>query len=392
MNLKDALASARISYRQLAKATSISAPAIYQIVKHGEYPVRLGEDETKRRIGAALTKAGVSVERVHWPAPGIRPGATGYWRNRRLGIVSADPQPTEEATEAIELMQLDRAVLQLFGLRVNPFLNDVETDDDVFQYKGHDQVATAIRDAIDQRGMLAVVAPSGAGKTTIWDGIESEYGMHDDTVICKPQLKFRERLTPEHLARALIYGLCGESVHIPREGEARGRQLSAALRAIRTSSVDRKAVLYIDDAHFCNASVLRQLKTFFEEKIGRFRLLAIVLVGLPELKHKLAAFPEVGNRVRLVEVPQVPVTDYLAFKLRRVGSSTDKLFEPSGWEAFSDRFRAPRRPALGYPLLINAACIQAMCKLYQNGAQPGERITREIVDMLPGGPAIRRIA
>jgi hypothetical protein len=62
-------------------------------------------------------------------------------------------------------------------------------------------------------------------------------------------------------------------------------------------------------------------------------------------------------------------------------------------EVVLDRWREKRsRPALGYPLQINSACIQAMAKLYQNGAQPGERITREIVDMLPGGPAIRRIA
>ncbi len=391
ITLKDALSQGRISYRQLAHSTGISAAVVYHLVNFGEYPVRIGEEETKRRIAIVLAKANVNVSAVRWPEPGVRPSYTGVRRSRRLGLIPTNPQPTTDATEAIELMQLDRSVLQLFGLRTNPFLNDVESDDDVFNYRGHQQVATAITDAIEQRGFLAVVAPSGAGKTTIWDGIESEYGMRDDTVICRPQLKDREKLTPEHIARALIYGLCGEGAHIWREGERRGRQLSQALRAIRTGAVDKKAVLLIDDAHFCSTSMLRQLKTFFEEKIGRFRLLSIIMIGLLELKNKLAAFPEIGNRIRLVEVPPVPVVDYLQFKLRRVGSTVEKLFDPSGWDAFVNRFREPRKAALGYPLLINAACIQAMVKLAQNGAQPGERITREIVDILPGA-AVRRVA
>jgi type II secretory pathway predicted ATPase ExeA len=216
--------------------------------------------------------------------------------------------------------------------------------------------------------------------------------MRDDTVICKPQTKEKHKLTPEHLVRALIYGLLGDNAHVCREAEDRGRQLSQALRQIRTAEIDKKVVLYIDDAHFCGANVLRQLKTFFEEKIGRYRLLAIILVGLPELKNKLAAFPEIGNRIRLVEVPPVPVQEYIAFKLKRVGSSVEKLFDGAGFDAFVDRFRQPRRPAMGHPLLINAACIQAMVKLHQNGGQPGERITREIIDLLPGGATARRAA
>jgi type II secretory pathway predicted ATPase ExeA len=138
--------------------------------------------------------------------------------------------------------------------------------------------------------------------------------------------------------------------------------------------------------------VLRQLKTFFEEKIGRFRLLTIVLVGLPTMKNKLAEFPEIGNRIRLVEVPPVSVKEYLDFKLKRVGSSIDKIFTADGLDAFLDRFRAPKRPALAHPLIINATCIRAMVKLSDNGGGVGERITREIVDQLPGQAPARRVA
>lgn len=151
-------------------------------------------------------------------------------------------------------------------------------------------------------------------------------------------------------------------------------------------------MLYIDDAHFCDRTTMRMIKTFYETKVGRFRVMAIVLVGLPELQHKLAVFPEVGNRIRLVEVPPVPVEPYLEFKFRRVGADLKKVFDAAGLKAFCDRFRAGAgRVAAGRPLEINAGCIRAMFKLYDNGAQPGERITAEIVDALPGG-AVRRFA
>jgi type II secretory pathway predicted ATPase ExeA len=88
----------------------------------------------------------------------------------------------------------------------------------------------------------------------------------------------------------------------------------------------------------------------------------------------------------------VPVLEYLQFKLKRVGSSVEKLFDPGGIEALLSRYKQPRRGAFGYPLLINSMCIRAMVRLYDNGAQPGERITQEIVDQLPGAATIRRAA
>jgi type II secretory pathway predicted ATPase ExeA len=393
VTLREALKRAKLTYRPFAHTLRISPTSISRLVNYGEYPMRIGEDEVRRRISEVLERAGIDGADIEWPAVGIRPEYTGQRRERATGhaIQRHDGHKyISKTTEEIDLMQLDRNVLSLFALRTNPFLNDVEADEDVFRFKGYDMVETAICEAIEQRGFLALTGESGSGKTTIWDGVESEYSRRDDTVICRPLVKAKDTLTPEHLARCLIYGLLGDDVRVRANAEDRGRQLSTALRAIRSGTADRKAVLFLDDAHFCTGSVLKQLKTFFEEKIGRYRLLAIILIGLPTLKMKLSEFPEIGNRIRLVEVPPVPVKEYLEFKLRRAGSSIDKLFDPAGFEAFCDRFRAPRRPPLGRPLIINAACIRAMVMLHQNGAQPGERITRDIIDQLPGAAPARR--
>lgn len=368
MTLAEALKKGRVTLRPLARATGISISAISNITKLGQYPVRIGAEEARKRISDFLKTKGINPKHIEWPE----------WE---LPAAATELAPS---TEGIDLMQLDRSVLQLFGLRSNPFINDVETDDDVLRYRGYEVVEQAIADAIDQRGFLAVVAESGSGKTTIWDGIEAEYGSKENVIICKPNVMNKEELSPEHLARTLIYGLTGDHVTVRANAEDRGRQLSAALRNIRTEGNDRKAVLYIDDAHYCSTTVLRQLKTFFEEKIGRYRLLSVILVGLPTLKMKLSEFPEIGNRIRLVEVPPVPVEEYMAFKLQRAGTSVEAIFEPDGWEAFVNRFKQGRRAAVGRPLAINATCIRAMVRLHANGAQKGERVSREIVDSIPG--------
>lgn len=368
MQLRELLERNGVSIRALAKGTGISKSVIHRLTQN-EVPQR-DAGRIRELVSRELAAQGIDTTDLVWPV-----------------------QAVEDPTKGIELMQFDRAVMQFFGLRKNPFLRDIEADGDVLRFRGYETVETAIRDTIEQRGFLAISADSGAGKTTVWDGIEAECREREDVVICKPLVKSRETMTAEHLTRALIYGLAGDDIRIPRDAEDRGRLLSRLLRNVRSGEQDRRVVLMIDDAHFCTMQVLRQLKTFFEEKLGRYPVLGIVLIGLPTLKTKLGQFPEIGNRIRLVEMPLVKIEEYLEFKLSRVGSTVDRIFDEGGWAAFCERFKTgPRRPAMGRPLVINSMVIRAMVRLHANGAAPNERITREIIDSLPGEAAVRKAA
>jgi len=371
---------AGVTQNKLGENIGISRTQAARLMQ-GYWPVRKSVDELKRRIARLLELRGGVTTDITWPDEG---GYQPAIDNNKWLI----PQ------EGIEHMSLDKSVLSHFGLRSNPFQNDVNDEDDVLRYRGYEGVEMAIEETIEERGFLAIISESGSGKTTIWDGVEAKYKDRADVMICKPQIKSKDKMEPEHLARCLIYGLGGEGTKIAMNSEDRGRQLSTLLKGVRTQGADRRAVLYIDDAHFISVSVLRQLKTFFEEKVGRFRLLAIVLVGLPMLKNKLAEFGEIGNRIRVVEVPPVNVQEYLEFKLGRAGVPLDRLFSPDGQAAFLDRFRSPgqRRPPQDRPLIINAMCIRAMCRLVASGAAAGEKITREIIDKLPGEGGVRRAA
>lgn len=383
MQLKDALNYAGVSYAKLAKLIGLSAAALCRLTNYGEYPTRRDADEVKTAILAVLDKHGVNPADVKWPAA-RRPGyGNGHRREAALGqpLVHRESGPAM-TQEEIDLMQIHPEVLSYFGIRRNPFLNDVEADEDVYTTKAYKHVEESILKAIEDRAMVAVVGPSGAGKTTIWDGVQAALEGRDDVKICRPYLTERDKLSPGHITRALIYGLAGDNAVIKANAEDQGRQLARHLLASNYGK-EFKPVLYIDDAHFASTRVLRQIKTFYESKVGRHRVLAIVLVGLEELKDKLAIFPEIGNRITLVEVQPVSVRDYLEFKLKRVGVAVSNIFDPAGLEALLDRFKpSPRAQPRGYPLEINNTVIVAMVKRFRTCAGPGEKVGRDVVDSL----------
>lgn len=386
MQLAEAITCSGLSLERFGRLLNphMSKSALCRLCKYGEWPTRRDKAATQDAIVAVLSRHNVHAT-IQWPGQGVRPG---YGDARRREANAGEPihrYRPELTLQEIDTMQLDRDVLAAFGLRTNPFVNDCESEADIYRTRGYDSAIRSIMDAIKERSFLAISAPSGAGKTTIWEGVETALAGREDIVICKPHLKDKEVMTPNHLAKALLYGLNGSTYSVPRDAEDCGRALSEALRL--AAQQQRTPVLYIDDAHFSSTKVLRQLKTFYEEKAGRLRLMAIILVGLPELKNKLATFSEIGNRCRVLDIQPVPVADYLGHKLKRAGSSMDRLFDAGGRAALEERFRAERgtKLALGYPLAINTTVIRAMVTWVRSGAQMGERMTRELIDSLPGG-------
>ncbi len=398
MRAHEALAEAGISNRRLAvlfterTGTSMSKTTAQRAVRCGLYPTRFGDVKRFQSVvEGILAEHGISGE-IEWH------GQRKRMHGEKCEVIGRpfDIWAGERATEIreMELMQLSEEVLALFRLKKNPFENDVRSDTDVFRPKesGYAKVEREIRRGIKERSMLALIAPSGSGKTTLWDGIEDELINREDVVLCKPMAPDREQLRPTHLARALLASLLGRGAKIAGDINSMGTQLYEALKAAQDQS--RTVVLYIDDAHFVNRTLLRQIKTFYEYKVGHRRLLAIVMIGINELGEKLGRFREVGDRTRTLTMPLVPVEKYLEFKLNRVGSGLSKLFDTEGLKAFKERFQAAKgKHSVGRPLAINAACIRCMVALEENEAVAGERITRAIVDGVSAGQArARRVA
>jgi type II secretory pathway predicted ATPase ExeA len=376
MTLPEALKSAGIGYRLLAKELGIGKSTLGRIAARGWYPQRFDIEDFTTRLHATLKRHGVvHADDVELPTPIDRTRKT---------------TPKKEEVEEVP-MQIDRDTLSHFGLKRNPFLNDIETDADVFAWPGHKKILQTLRDGIEERAFVSLIGPSGAGKTTIIDTLEAEMLERGDTIICRPQVMAKDRLLPDHLVTALLASILGDEAHIYVDRERRGRQLSRALIQQYNGTQQRRVVLLIDDAHYCQSGMLRQLKTFYEQKIGRTRLMSIILVGLPELRQKLQLFQEIGNRSYMAEIGPVPLRAYLDHKLSRVGADVSSLFDGPGFEAFAERFRGARRTALGHPQLINAQTIRAMAKLMESEPKPGEKISAAVIDRMPGAQAAIRL-
>ncbi len=399
MTPAEALVKAGITYDKLGSlirgknGQASSRTACHLAIRCATYPQRFGESNFKAEVERVVRERGVRDE-IDWHEH-VKLGPHGEhgpllgekWEKRANRVSLQD-------IREMELMQLNEEVLALFRLKRNPFENDLRSESDVFKLNdgGYEKVEREILRGIKEHSMLALVAPSGSGKTTLWEGIEDDLINREDVVLCKPMAADRERLRPTHMVRALLFGLLGDSAQVAGDIERMSRQLYSALKDAQAKR--RTVILYIDDAHFMNRTLLRQIKRFYEFKTGRDRMLSIVMIGIEALGEKLGQFREVGDRTRTLTMPVVPVEKYLEFKLGRVGSSVPKLFDSDGLKAFKERFQAGKgKHAVGRPLAINAACIRCMVALEENGAVAGARINRDIVDGVESGqPRARRAA
>ena len=74
-----------------------------------------------------------------------------------------------------------------FNLPRNPFQDDVQTPDDVYQTPSVRYVRAALNDCAQHHGFLAVVGESGAGKSTLAEDLEERLKADKrDVLIIRP--------------------------------------------------------------------------------------------------------------------------------------------------------------------------------------------------------------
>jgi general secretion pathway protein A len=132
-----------------------------------------------------------------------------------------------------------------------------------------------------------------------------------------------------------------------------------------THAKGRKTVLIIDEAQNLSADVLEQLRLLTNLETNQFKLLQIILLGQPELRHKLSR-PELRQlaqritaRYHLGPLSRKDVEAYVTHRLSVAGlktqlfspSSMDKLYQLSG----------------GVPRLINVLCDRSLLGAFVKG-------------------------
>ena len=172
---------------------------------------------------------------------------------------------------------MKRRVLQHFGIAEKPlFVNGI------FSMYSQD-----VRNAVMDNEMIALVGPTGAGKTELYKHACLHLKTNPDQapIFVRVCNKNKERLTIASIINAIIYDISDEG---PRHDmEARSRQVVRLLgeKVVREK---KHVCVVIEEAHRLHANTYRAIKELREESFaGVTPLFSIVLIGQQALEMKL---------------------------------------------------------------------------------------------------------
>ena len=354
----------------LARHLHVSPGTLADAINHGQWPK--GKPHLRDDLRAYLIGAGVPAARLV-QALEVNHGSTKddarFLGGRRTGSHAATKEEVQMLTRKHTITPEARAA---FALARDPFVEDVGDASDVFLSADIRRVREAMWATARHGGLMAVVGESGAGKTTLrrdlLDRIQRE---KSSTIVIEPYVLAMEdsdtkgkTLKSAHIAEAIMAAI--NPLERPkRSPEARFRQLHALLKDSYRSG--GRHVLVIEEAHCLPTATLKHLKRFYELEDGFKKLLAIILIGQPELRLRLsernAEVREVVQRCEIVEIAPLDnhLEAYLRFKFKRVGNDLDRVFDKGAIDALRQKLTfapksgrsCPTEPvSLLYPLAV----------------------------------------
>ena len=382
--LQPVLAAHEITQSDLARAVGLSAAAACRLVKHGLLPARRAGEVRKRALDY-LRGRGVSMAHLRNLVLPVLAAPTKEVGPAELHLGEAVPEsPNADQAEPKEESMLLRnetlttAAKRHFKLMRSPFVDDIQSRDDVFASQHGRYVRAALMDAATNHGFIAVVGESGSGKSTLREDLEERIREERKPIIViKPYVLAMEpndtRGKPmkagqiaESIARTLA-----PNIQLKSSPDARYRQVHELLKASRAAGYSH--LLMIEEAHRMPLPTLKHLKNFMELKDGLRRLLGVCLVGQPELQLLLSEQnPEVREIVqRCEQIVMEPLDNdlegYLTHKLERAGARLADLFEGDALDAIRARLismprggRASDARSMCYPLVVNNLVCRAL--------------------------------
>lgn len=369
-----------LSQRDVARASGLSQPMVNRIVA-GRWPAK-GAALVRKSVDAVLRQHGATPQQLvalYAAAPQKQVGPDVVEHARAVSPATQ----VEAEVKGEDPMLLQNAALtpearEHFALPRNPFVDDVQSSDDVYQTPSVRYVRATLLDCAQHHGFVAVVGESGAGKSTLAEDLEERInaGGHDVVVIRPYVLAMEESdskgktLKSSQIAEAVTHALAPQA-SLKSSPEARFRQVHELLRA--SARAGRHHLLLIEEAHCLPSATLKHLKRWTEIKDGLRRLIGVALIGQPELRQRLATggaeVREVAQRCEVVELGALDadLEGYLRHKFARFDLTYEQVFAPDAADAIRARLiHLPRggKPqdarSICYPLVVNNLVCRAM--------------------------------
>jgi type II secretory pathway predicted ATPase ExeA len=373
-----------------AKGKPLSWTAAEYILNFNFWPKQTPVQHIKAQTETLLRRAGVSEEvlRTIWEEDLVNE----FHRKQPVGChVTSDRRRLVYATEVppLEVPMLTAAARKQFALFRDPFIDDVQSADDIFLADSQRHVRESMFSAARCGGFLAVIGESGSGKTTLRRDLLDRIRRESQPIVAiQPRILDKGRLTAGLICEAIVRDLTQQNPRTSLEGKA--RQVEEVL--IGSCRAGNSHVLLIEEAQDLPVATLKYLKRFWELEDGFRKLLAIILIGQPELKNKLDerqnyAAREVIRRCEIVEITPLDakLEDYLALKFKRIGKSASDIFEADAFDAIRARLtlRSSRgsegRVSQLYPLVVNNLVVKAINMAAEIGARKiGAEIIKEV--------------
>ena len=260
---------------------------------------------------------------------------------------------------------------KVFKFFKDPFIDDVQSEADIYMSDEHRYIEAAMLDAARHSGFLAVSGDVGSGKSTIRKKVFAQLKRDNNVLIISPRCIDKSRLTASMISDAVVRDISNETPRLHLEDKT--RQVIRLLTERADNS--QRHCLFLEEAHDLSEKTLKYLKRFYElEELedGFRRLLGIILVGQLEMKRKLderSSFDarEVIRRCQIVELGPLSgendLEKYLGLKFKKAGIKPENVFEDDAYQAIRDRLtlqNGRKKVSHIYPLLLNNYAAKAI--------------------------------
>ena len=240
-----------------------------------------------------------------------------------------------------------------YGLKEKPF--DLHPDPGfLYMSRGHENAYTHLGYAIrENKGFVIVTGEIGSGKTTLINFLLTKIRQNIEVGLIS-----NTSLTPEQF----IMLLC-EEFEVPLDtanSVDKARMLSRFHNFLLEQFAKKKRViLIVDEAQNLTPEALEEIRMLSNLEAEKHHLIQIILVGQPELKHKLqlkelAQFAQrITVHCHLEGLRAEELDHYIRYRLQVAGAAHTDIFRP-------DAIAAVQRYSRGIPRLINILCDTAL--------------------------------